>query len=609
MNPTLVLRSDDNREMNLELGKRSKQINDLSAVVVVYQDEPYSLLLEYDEIVNNIINVELIVNNETVDCKFYVEHQHDKSTCKIELINNKLVFSLVYGVTEIVVHVEYDNGLDDYFFTEPLIVAVKQNFDETVESLYDMLNDIYKKNHALLFRTKIQNKELLPKFLKKDEDKYDEEIGLLKVFIQTFLKNYPYFLKNPKFKTETDYYVDYVEKLHSIGKENIRYIVTHPEELKQAYGNSGIYVNKKQMIPEKTLVSSYKYSYDIFENRTIISFIKILLEAVDERCEKLESVLKANTLLITTKEPLKDNYILSTRIIQQYIVMAFGHYLDEYRLIYKQLSSIYVQYCNVLPCSSSKMRSLPAPTPVFLEIYHYRNIYQIMRIWFGISDVTYPNKNILMQFSNADKIYEYYCLLNMYDIFISLGFIEIKEKRCAYKYNVNHPKFKNTVEENTYYFQKDDLEVVLYYQPVIYSYSSVTNNEITLFRTDRQYYTPDFVIKKIVKGEVTYGILDSKWRNRNSLTKKGSEGGFLDSVYKYLYSVVDSKNLRSVEFFWLLQGKNDNEVIPTLYKRNGAISRKQEISFKNHSGIVRLTPESGIQELMQIIRTFVSLEK
>lgn len=119
-------------------------------------------------------------------------------------------------------------------------------------------------------------------------------------------------MKNAKFKTETDYYVDYVEKLHSIGKENIRYIVTHPEELKQSYGNSGILVNKIQMIPEKTLVSSYKYSYDIFENRIIISFIKNLLEAIDERCEKLESILKVNALLITTKELLKDNYILST---------------------------------------------------------------------------------------------------------------------------------------------------------------------------------------------------------------------------------------------------------------------------------------------------------
>ncbi|BCJ92820.1 hypothetical protein acsn021_03890 [Anaerocolumna cellulosilytica] len=608
MNPTLVLRSDDNKIISLELGKRSKNINDLTAAVVVYQDEPYSFSIEYEEAVTNITNIELIVNNEMVECKYDAKNLDDKTVYEIEL-NNKFVFSLVYGLTEILVHIEYDIGLEDYFFTDSLVVAVKQNYEETVESLYDMLNDIYKKNHALLFRSKIQNKDLFPKFLKKENDKFDEEIGLLRVFIQTFLKNYPYFLKNPKFKTETDYCVDYVEKLHSIGKENIQYIVTHPEELKQVYGTSGIYVNKKQMIPEKTLVSTYKYSYDIPENRTIISFIRVLLEAVDERCEKLKYALKANTLLITTKEPVKDNYILSTRIIQQYMVMEFGNYLDEYKQVYKQLSSVYVQYCNVLPCSSVTMRSLPTPSPAFLEIYHYRNIYQIMRIWFGMSDVTYPNKNILMQFSNADKIYEYYCLLNMYDIFISLGFIEQREKRCAYKYSVNHPKFQNTEEENTYYFQKDDLEVILYYQPVIYSYSSAYNNDITLFRTDKQYYTPDFIIKKIIKGEVTYGILDSKWRNRNSLIKKGAEGGFQDSVYKYLYSVVDSKNLRSVEFFWILQGKNDNEVKPTLYNRSGIISRKQDISFRNHSGIVRLTPESGIQELKQIIRTFVSLDK
>lgn len=65
---------------------------------------------------------------------------------------------------------------------------MKQDFEATIDSLHDMLDDIYKKNHALLFQSKIQNKDLLPKFLKRDDDKYDEEIGMLKVFTQTFKK-------------------------------------------------------------------------------------------------------------------------------------------------------------------------------------------------------------------------------------------------------------------------------------------------------------------------------------------------------------------------------------------------------------------------------------
>ena len=78
--------------------------------------------------------------------------------------------------------------------------------------------------------------------------------------------------------------------------------------------------------------------------------------------------------------------------------------------------------------------------------------------------------------------------------------------------------------------------VTLYYQPVIYSDQTSTTNSIDLFRTDRFFYTPDFILKRVVGNKTTYAIIDAKWRNRNTLLDKKKEGGMQDLVYKYLYS-------------------------------------------------------------------------
>lgn len=211
----------------------------------------------------------------------------------------------------------------------------------------------------------------------------------------------------------------------------------------------------------------------------------------------------------------------------------------------------------------------------------------------------------MLHFSTADTIYEYYCLLSIYDILISLGFSEVIEKREPYKYNVRSPFYSNTVEDNTFYFRNGNCEITLYYQPVIYSNFGQTTNNISLFRTDGSYYAPDYIIKKQTPNEISYGIFDAKWRNRSVLKSRESDGGLFDLAYKYLYSIVDAQTLKSVSMFWLLQGKDDAEFEQTYFHNHGRVSRTKSQQFQNATGIVRLTPRSGASELTQILRTFI----
>ena len=295
-----------------------------------------------------------------------------------------------------------------------------------------------------------------------------------------------------------------------------------------------------------------------------------------------------------------------SRIIDQYIRSSYELYEKKYRSIKGELLELYNKYSKVLIEYPVILNKVPEPTAVFLEIHHYRNTFQSMNLWFGREKDNIPHHNMVLQFSNADKIYEYYCLLGIVDILLELGFNEELEKRDTYKYNVKYTKFCNTEEANTFYFYKEQMKITLYYQPVIYSDSNKFDNNIGLFRVDKSFYTPDFILKKEKDGETTYCILDAKWRNRNALLKKENEGGLRDLVYKYSYSVVDKYSRHCIDNLWLLQGKDDSTNSNWYIHRRSPISKQKGEKFQMASGIVKYTPQTGSLGLRRVVNSFLS---
>ena len=144
------------------------------------------------------------------------------------------------------------------------------------------------------------------------------------------------------------------------------------------------------------------------------------------------------------------------------------------------------------------------------------------------------------------------------------------------------------------------------HQPVIYSDSNKFDNNIGLFRVDKSFYTPDFILKKEKNGETTYCILDAKWRNRNALLKKENEGGLRDLVYKYSYSVVDKYSRHCIDNLWLLQGKDDSTNSNWYIHRRSPISKQKGEKFQMASGIVKYTPQTGSLGLRRVVNSFLS---
>lgn len=589
--------SFERKELTIFLSPASP---DIRVPRVVYQDQMYDFIFEIDKKYIDFCDIEFLVNDEEIEIKLEkVSEEISVLKYKASPVRQK-PFELVFGFVIITIRLFFDGQREESLFSEYLAVAVQKGVEKKMESIQKMLHDIYKKNHKLLYKEKLRNGNILPQYLRLTDDRYEGEKTLLQTLLQVLNQNLPYFRHNKKCKAVAALRIDSVDKLHRITCENLQYIVTHPEELKPSSGVTGIFINKKAMLPNKTLVSIHKFTSDTFENRVILSFIDHLIKHIKNRVEMLKGLSFNPPRPVET---LKENYILTTSILKKYIQISLGDYSEIYENLLSQFRETFLQYHDALVCSQVEWTGLPPPTPTFLEVWHYRDIYQRINTWFSLNDFDSPSREKLLHFPNASTIYEYYCLLNLYDVIISLGYIE--DSKSLYEYKISHLKYKNTKDVNTFHFSRGREKLIFYYQPVIHS--RTFHNDITLFRTDKSYFAPDFILKKVLEtGEVSYGIIDAKWRGRSVLMKR-TDGAFSDMAYKYFFSIVDSKTLLPCRFFWLLQGRDDEH--NTYFHHSGKLSKSLGEHFNTSSGIAKVTPDSGISELTQILRIFLSQPK
>lgn len=120
-----------------------------------------------------------------------------------------------------------------------------------------------------------------------------------------------------------------------------------------------------------------------------------------------------------------------------------------------------------------------------------------------------------------------------------------------------------------------------------------------MYRTDRDFYIPDFVIKHTDKNlVVNYCVLDSKWQMRYNINLE-------KMLYKYFVNIADDQDNPGKYFFWIMQGKDDNK--EKLCRLNaGAISRTKADDVTYQTGIVTLTPRVGEQYMIQVLDRFLA---
>ena len=158
----------------------------------------------------------------------------------------------------------------------------------------------------------------------------------------------------------------------------------------------------------------------------------------------------------------------------------------------------------------------------------------------------------MLPFIQMHKLYEYYVLTKLCCYMDYAGF-EL-ERRESYTYK-GHSAPILPENFNTFYFAKEDIQVTLFYEPIINGKRNLGDNGVGLYRNtsiafpkqwqidkllneesnamQSSHYCPDYVIKIQRKDRTDYIILDAKFSMIETV-----KGVYLPCLaYKYLFSL------------------------------------------------------------------------
>lgn len=581
MTTTITLKAQDKNinDIRIEMSEFPVDFTNFSPHVV-YEDKKYTINVNSDNVSND--DIEIYIND-------------------IRVYNTNIpqqFFARLYGLTEIRIETN-----DIVLYSSPLCIAINERNIAYENSIQQMIEEILSKESSFLCTKDCFENNNKNIHLHKKTD-IIEDVRILKKIINTYNSTYQNFLINPYTRCTHVYKKEKTEKLNSLDEKTIQYIALHPNEFNYQNTPTGLTYNKMPIAPRNTLIKTIKKSSGIYENEQILGFLKTLYQYVDIRINEINNIINKKNQ-IKTKENLIDTYRLSTQIIEYFSNKIYIDSYNELKIIKKEIISLLSKYTNCFGLQAIPIKCIPKPTPVFIEIFHYRQIFSVIKEWFSCEHAKIIDLSMLLNFPSADKIYELYTLINMLEIIHNTGYKEIN--KYSFNYRRNDKLYVQTKYANTFEFAKDNQKLILYYQPVVHCANNKQDNGIKLTRTDKKtaYYYPDFIIKKEANKQTEYTILDAKWKTMKTV----KDMDLKEIVYKYYLSIVrvDTQDFAPVSNLWLINGKEkdstNNEII---YYHNKNSLSEQNINLKNRLGIVSLMPNYSKQAFNQIIQYFIN---
>lgn len=255
-------------------------------------------------------------------------------------------------------------------------------------------------------------------------------------------------------------------------------------------------------------------------------------------------------------------------------------------------------YKQILKCEEIYINNIPKPSAIFTKIQHYRKIYKVIIDWFQSGNYNLQNEKIILTFSEASQIYEYYVLLKINNYLIKNNYYLKEANKFVYNLR-SDSKYINTKFENTFIFEKEKIIITVYYQPVIYWNQVVNdiglfrNNNISLDGGKAKYYTPDYVIKISEKDVSQFIILDAKWSTIDSVINYS----FKDIIYKYAFSISTINSNDIIKKIWVANGKEIQNQDNYIYNFYNSSFRERNNEIIPSAKILTLNP--NLDELIQ----------
>lgn len=570
----LVINSKNNNIENLELDLGESPPNYIKVynkkLDIVYSNLEYSFEIKCDE---DISDVRVYINNkeeEILELESKIWFISDGN--KKELF--KRVFNNFYGYVYISIEYTY-KGKVFRTHTDWLDIYIKNDYiseliNPMVEYIYNNANKfLYSEDSNVLDYSSIgrsNNKNMYTKIslLEKIELIYRENLKLF--------KNYSYYESKEK------YVIDNFEKLKIINSDTIQFILSNPQYLKHTEAVTGIKNNKKSLIPIKTLISKNEISHNVYENKVVLGFLKSLYLLLQQEIKALSS---SDINIKRNKGDI--NYISSGYHIHEYIFNNINLYIDKLISFKKKFLELYLLYKKVLKCDELVINKVPKPTSNFIKFKHYQKIYLSIKEWFQYGNYDLEIEKMILSFNSVSEIYEYYILLNMNEYLLKNNFDLVDISKTLYITN-KKSLYTNSKFENTFLFRRNDMDVCIFYQPLISAKKKSFNPSLGLFRNNTinyegdysDYYTPDYVIKISKNNFNKYIILDAKFSTVNTVLRYS----FNKIAYKYAFSISTANFYDEIGQICIINSRNiidsNKKLVYNLYNSEFDI-RNEEI--------------------------------
>ena len=510
---------------------------------VVYNDNPYTFSVSDLDGLPSVVHI-----NDEVYYVELLERTSERIDFKIK--GHEKPFLHSFGA----VRISFE--IDDQLFSSNSIAVMVSNSDIT-DSVMNMVQFIYDNCEKYLYEEH-KYSTVITGLKNNDIVSLEAKIAFLQKALKVYKQSYQYFKFNPYCKLQKVASVDSFDKLQVVSQKTIQYISNHIEDLAVVNYDTGIRVNKQFYQPNKVLVEHNMYSYDVYENKIIVGFLKTLVFDITQIIKSLRDMT-----YIKNSHRIEDGYIDSMYQIFSRSIKKINSLIDTLTKLKIEYQQIYYYYLKVFDINTEKVMVPPKFTSVFRSIKSYRQIFIVIKDWFSIGNYDIGKDELLLSFLSTSKIYEYYCLIKMlYYLKESLKFELVETSN--YSYNVRNPVNSETKYNNTFVFKKEDVRLSLYFQPYVFKNASESNN-ISLFRNTSTssvkenmskgtYYTPDFIIKAERDDMSYYLLVDSKFSTPDNFRMYQLQ----EMVYKYLFSVSPLNDKSHILGMFILCGKTSS---------------------------------------------------
>ncbi len=349
--------------------------------------------------------------------------------------------------------------------------------------------------------------------------------NLIGRILQVYAQQHRFFEKSARFQLQHHERMTAIARVEAVTYRTLEFIASHPEELVPFKRSTGIRFRGKSYFPRRTVDEIHQKTFDILENRCLVAFLQTVLSSVETLGQSFSSA----------------DSRASSALFQTTVASVFKS-RGELQTQLRRHTAAYLKLFAIDPPPA--LKTLPAPTPIFMSSVPYRQIYELMRQWFSAQAPTASEVRFLLKVSQSSRLYEHYVLLQLLTAF---GASAMEKRRLSY---ADAPKqYRGTVACNVYTFFCVETEITLYYEPVIPAGISRIPNEVGLVRTmtfdfsptglplghpQETCWTPDFVIRLRNAAGTRYWLADAKYSSWPTVVKNYAQ----EVLMKYLLATA-----------------------------------------------------------------------